>query len=41
VPALSSRIVVSGDAFAAQRTAMLQLVARLRELEARAAAASA
>ncbi len=41
MPALSSRILTSGDAFAAQRTAMLQLVARLRELEARAAATSA
>ncbi len=41
MPALSSRIVTSGDAFAAQRQAMLQQVARLRELEARASATSA
>jgi geranyl-CoA carboxylase beta subunit len=41
VPVLSSRILTSGDSFAAQRAAMLQLVQRLRGLEARAIAASA
>jgi geranyl-CoA carboxylase beta subunit len=41
VPALSSQILSSGDTFVAQRAAMLQLVARLRTLEARTAAASA
>jgi geranyl-CoA carboxylase beta subunit len=41
VPTLASRIHPSGDAFRAQRAAMLQLVERLRSLEARTAAASA
>ena len=41
VPVLESRIHPEGEAFQAQRQAMLQLVGRLRELEARAATASA
>jgi len=41
VPALVSRIHPESDTFQAQRKGMLQLVDRLRELEARAAAASA
>jgi geranyl-CoA carboxylase beta subunit len=41
VPALESRIRPDGESFQAQREGMLQLVERLRELEARAAAASA
>ncbi len=41
MPVLESRIHPEGEAFQAQRQAMLQLVGRLRELEARAAAASA
>jgi geranyl-CoA carboxylase beta subunit len=41
LPTIVSRIDVSGPAFAASRDAMLELVARMRGLEARAAAASA
>jgi geranyl-CoA carboxylase beta subunit len=41
VPVLETRIHPEGEAFQAQRKAMLQLVERLRELEARAAVASA
>ena len=41
MPVLETRIHPEGEAFQAQRQAMLQLVGRLRELEARAAAASA
>ena len=41
MPVLETRIHTEGEAFQAQRRAMLQLVGRLRELEARAAAASA
>lgn len=41
MPALVSRIHPESDTFQAQRKGMLQLVDRLRELEARAAAASA
>ena len=41
MPVLESRIHPEGEAFQAQRQAMLQLVGRLRELEARAATASA
>ena len=41
MPVLETRIHPEGEAFQAQRQAMLQLVGRLRELEARAALASA
>jgi geranyl-CoA carboxylase beta subunit len=41
VPALTSRILTSGDSFLAQRAAMLQLVERLRSLEARTVSTSA
>ena len=41
MPVLETRIHPEGEAFQAQRQAMLQLVGRLRELEARAATASA
>ncbi len=41
MPVLESRIHPTDEAFQAQRQAMLQLVGRLRELEARAANASA
>ncbi|MGL6111489.1 MAG: acyl-CoA carboxylase subunit beta [Rubrivivax sp.] len=41
MPVIESRILPSGDAFQAQRAAMLQLVERLRALEARTVAASA
>jgi geranyl-CoA carboxylase beta subunit len=41
VPTLSSRIDPGSDSFQTQRAGMLQLVQRLRELEARTAAASA
>ncbi len=41
VPTISSRIDPGSDSFQAQRAGMLQLVQRLRDLEARAAATSA
>ena len=41
MPVLETRIHAEGEAFQAQHQAMLQLVGRLRELEARAATASA
>jgi geranyl-CoA carboxylase beta subunit len=41
VPALATRIHTTSESFQTQRAGMLQLVARLRELEGRAAAASA
>ena len=41
MPALESRLHAESETFQAQRHGMLQLVERLRELEARAAAASA
>ena len=41
MPALESRLLPTSESFQAQRAAMLHLVDRLRELEARAAAASA
>ena len=41
MPVLETRIHPEGEAFQTQRKAMLQLVGRLRELEARAALASA